>query len=116
MYDDSLSYYEVLCKAVAYINKLIDSDKEIISDIEQLRADLAIVQKWIADYNTEFAEKVIADYIATTIFFGLTADGYFVAYIPKSWKNIEFRTVGYDIDIICCDNCDVQPGTLVLYY
>lgn len=29
VYDESLSYYEVLCKAGAYINQLIESDKEI---------------------------------------------------------------------------------------
>ena len=27
VYDDSLSYYEILCKVVDYINKLIDDDK-----------------------------------------------------------------------------------------
>ena len=33
------------------------------------------------------------------VFFGLTDDGYFVAYIPESWDDIIFGTTGLD-DII----------------
>lgn len=33
------------------------------------------------------------------VFFGLTDDGYFVAYIPEGWDDIIFRTTGYDITI-----------------
>lgn len=35
-YDDSLSYYEVLCKMKDYINNLIDEDTEMLSRIEEL--------------------------------------------------------------------------------
>lgn len=30
------------------------------------------------------------------VFFGLTDDGYFVAYIPESWDDIQFGTTEYD--------------------
>lgn len=30
------------------------------------------------------------------VFFGLTLDGHFVAYIPDSWDDINFGTSGYD--------------------
>lgn len=30
------------------------------------------------------------------VFFGITADGYFVAYIPESWDDIIFGTTGFD--------------------
>lgn len=30
------------------------------------------------------------------VFFNITDDGYFVAYIPESWSDIEFRTSGLD--------------------
>ena len=36
VYDDSLSYYELLCKVVDYINKLIGNDKELVAIYEQL--------------------------------------------------------------------------------
>lgn len=112
VYDDSLSYYEVLCRVVNYINKLIDSDKEIVNDIDGLKKDLDTVQEWIDNYDTSFAESIIEEYIATMVFFGLTDDGYFVAYIPESWDSITFETTGYDTNI------DLMPeyGHLVLRY
>lgn len=96
VYDDSLSYYEVLCKCVDYINKLIEADDAIIDNIDELKAELADVQKQIDNINTDFAEKVIADAIATMVFFGLTNSGHFVAYIPQTWRDITFNTTGYD--------------------
>lgn len=33
------------------------------------------------------------------VFFGLTDDGYFVAYIPEPWDSIIFNTTNYDITI-----------------
>ena len=96
VYDDSLSYYEVLCKVVNYINKLIDSDKEIINDIDELKDDIKIVEDWIANHSdTSYMEELIAQYIKM-VFFGLTDDGYFVAYIPDSWDDIIFSTSQYD--------------------
>ena len=111
VYDDSLSYYEVLCKVVKYINELIDSDKEIINDIDELRADLKIVQDWIANYDED---KIIElfDHYFKFVFFGLTEDGYFVAYIPESWNDIQFSTSGYD------NFTSIEPeyGHLILSY
>ena len=112
VYDDSLSYYEVLCKVVHYINDLIDSDKEIVKDIDELKAELAVVQQWIDNYDTSFIEEVVQNYIATMVFFGLTDDGYFVAYIPNGWESITFETTEYDAIV------DLMPefGHLVLRY
>lgn len=33
------------------------------------------------------------------VFFGITDDGHFVAYIPEHWSDIIFNTTGYDISI-----------------
>lgn len=111
VYDDSLSYYEVLCKVVEYINKLIDTDRDIFEDIDELRSELEVVKEWIDNYDTSFIEEVIAEYIKM-VFFGLTDDGYFVAFIPDSWDDITFSTSGYD------DFPALQPefGHLILSY
>ena len=45
------------------------------------------------------------------VFFGLTDDGYFVAYIPDSWSDITFGTTGYDLIIP-----GYEYGHLVLIY
>ena len=112
VYDDSLSYYEVLCKVVKYINDLINSDREIISDIDELRKDLDEVQDWIDNYNYEFIERVLSEFIPKMVYFGLTDTGYFVVYIPDSWDDISFATTEYDIHV------DLEPefGHLVLLY
>ena len=46
------------------------------------------------------------------VFFGLTDSGYFVAYIPESWKDITFKTSEYDVNIPLFG----EYGHLVLYY
>lgn len=115
VYDNSLSYYEVLCKVVKYINDLIDSDKEIVADIDVLKEEMKEILDFIENFNDK-AQEILAEeihkYIATMVFFGITDDGYFVAYIPESWKNITFNTTGLDIEL------DLQPeyGHLVLSY
>lgn len=100
VYDDSLSYYEVLCKVVKYINDLIDSDKEIIDDIDALKADMQTVQEWIDSFSyeplLETVKEMVQKYLTGGVYFGLTDNGYFVAYIPDTWDDIQFGTSGLD--------------------
>ena len=116
VYDDSLSYYEVLCKVVEYINGLIDSDKEIVENIQQLRSELTVAQEWIDSFNYEpllqTVKEMVQKYLTTGVYFGLTDNGYFCVYIPRSWQNVKFNTTGLDIDV------PLQPeyGHLVLSY
>ena len=111
VYDDSLSYYEVLCKVVDYINKLIEQDKIFGDEISELKSDLAVVQNWIDNFSTSYAEKIIAKTLATMIFVEITDAGYFVYYIPDTWKDVDFNTTGLDITIP-----DTDYGRLVLSY
>ncbi len=111
VYDDSLSYYEVLCKVVKYINELIESDKEIIADLDGLKAVVAQLQEWIDNFddNAEAIIKAeIEKYIHGVITFGLTNDGYFCAYVPDNMSFLHFDTVSnYD---------DPLYGHLILEY
>lgn len=115
VYDNSLSYYEVLCKVIEYLNnviKQVDANTNQIhinqSDIKQLQAEMAIVQQelekvkngdyvslyinalanWIDNNLQELVGRVVK-----YVFFGLTDDGYFCAYIPDSWNFINFDTI-----------------------
>ncbi|MBO7734652.1 MAG: hypothetical protein J6S67_18980 [Methanobrevibacter sp.] len=74
VYDDSLSYYEVLCKVVDYINKLIEQDNVFADEIEALKEDIAIIKKWIEDFDTDVAEQIIREALAklTSVFFTST--------------------------------------------
>lgn len=115
VYDDSLSYYEILCKVVDYVNKLIDDDKAIIENVNELKSELRVVQKWIADFDTEFIKKVVEDYIATMIFIEISDSGYIIYYIPENWSDITFNTTGLDINVDNVDNVS-EYGRLVLSY
>lgn len=112
VYDDSLSYYEVLCKVVDYINQLIDNDKIIGEELENLKTELVTVKKWIDEFDTSYAEKIIKDSISTMIFVEITDSGYIVYNIPSEWNDITFNTTGLDIEL------DMQKdyGHLVLSY
>lgn len=112
VYDDSLSYYEILCKVTDYINKLIDDDKAIIENVNELKKELSIVQKWIADFDASYIEKIVKEYIATMIFVEISDSGYIIYNIPSGWDSITFNTTGLDIDLA------LQPeyGHLVLSY
>ena len=96
VYDDSLSYYEILCKVVDYINKLIETDRELIGDVETLKAEMKVVQEWIANFDTTFAEEMVRQAITKlmkTVVFGISKEGYFMACIPESWSDIQFGTI-----------------------
>lgn len=62
-----------------------------------------------------WASEHLLDLVAATlkkVFFELTDDGYFVAYIPDSWSDITFNTTEYDIYL----PQEPQFGHLVLSY
>lgn len=77
------------------INKRID---DVIKEIETLVDDDTIMQL-VVDAISEAIKMV---------FFGLSDDGYFVAYIPNSWDCITFGT------ILDCESPDY--GKLTLNY
>lgn len=107
VYDDSLSYYEAVCKVGDKLNEVInvlnESDAKL-ADIEQAIQDLQEafddfkengfdeyyeqqVEQWIND-NLEY----IFTHVVKQVYFGLNEQGYFVAYIPRSWDDIVFDT------------------------
>lgn len=115
VYDDSLSYYEILCKMVTYINNLIETDKLQNDDIDKLKKELQSVQNWINNFDTSYAESIIAQYLATMIFVTISDEGYIIYTIPKNWGSITFNTTGLDIG----NNIGVgnyEYGHLVLSY
>lgn len=115
VYDDSLSYYEILCKMVTYINNLIETDKLQNDEIEKLKKELQSVQNWINNFDTSYAESIIAQYLATMIFVTISDEGYIIYTIPKNWDCITFNTTGLDIgNNIGVGNYDY--GHLVLSY
>lgn len=107
VYDDSLSYYEFLCKIAEKLNEVIDNygifDGTLIrfqNQIDELKKEFEEfkehgfddyyaeqVKEWIANNLTYIFDNVIRQ-----VYFGLTLEGYFVAYVPKGWDDIIFDT------------------------
>lgn len=112
VYDDSLSYYEILCKVVTYINNLINQDKIFGEELEYLRKELQKVNEWINNFDTSYIEEIVKKYLATMIFVEISDSGYIVYNIPDNWDSITFNTTGLDIVLT------LQPeyGHLVLSY
>lgn len=101
--------------AVAALEAWKESAEGSINDLQKLLDDIAAgnfpkeISDAIKNWITVNFYDIVGD-MAKTVWFGLTDNGYFVAYIPESWQDIVFRTTGYDITV------DVQPefGHLVL--
>lgn len=115
VYDDSLSYYEVLCKVVDYINNLIENDKAFADElakhdtsINELKTLTDSIQQELDDIKNGKAEgmyinalknyidnnlETIVGRIVKFVSFGLSADGYFTALIPSTWEFIKFDTI-----------------------
>ena len=115
VYDDSLSYYEVLSKVVDYLNKLIENNKEIVDMIApygksfiELRKDVDFVKDELdkvknGDYVSLYIDslslwidrnlKEMVSKIDKFVQFGISNDGYFVAYVPDNWNFIQFDTI-----------------------
>lgn len=98
VYDDSLSYYEVLCKLADGFKKLLELEEQNAKDIDSLQSAMEMVQQELEQIrNGDYAwlQTIIQNAIKN-VWFGITDAGYFVAYVPESWSDITFRTTGYD--------------------
>ena len=114
VYDDSLSYYEAVCKVGEKLNEVIEvlnqdgknftalqvAVNALKEEFEQFKASgfddyyAQQVENWVNDNLTYVFDKVIKQ-----VYFGLTLDGHFVAYIPSGWSDIMFDTgMNYSLD------------------
>lgn len=100
----------------------------VITTLKTLERDVATYVGWKEEHEQEYLElkKIIDDfndgkftdefigtlkswivnnvndlisYAIKNVWFGLSDSGYFVAYIPDSWNDIIFNTIGYDVDV-----------------
>lgn len=97
VYDDSLSYYEILCKVKQKLNELIDKYEGFDDAIEEIENTVKALQDKIDKLDTEFITGLVEKYLGQMILVGITDNGYIIYDIPDSWKDIEFNTTGLDI-------------------
>ncbi|MBR2549308.1 MAG: SGNH/GDSL hydrolase family protein [Clostridiales bacterium] len=60
VYDDSLSYYELLCKVVDYLNKTMEDVEVLHGDVEDLHDAYVQLQQYVNDYleNLDVQEEI----------------------------------------------------------
>lgn len=107
---------ELIDKVICYANYLGDEvniDHEAIAELQRLFQEFQEhgfeeyyeqqLEAWINEHMPEIISQAIK-----MVFFGLTEDGYFCAWIPKSWHGIIFDTIA--------DYTSENYGCLVLSY
>ena len=97
VYDDSLSYYELLCKVVSKLNELIEKYASFDDMVEEIQTAIDALQKQIDEFDTTYIEKLIKDKLANMIYVWISDAGYIIYYVPESWDDISFNTTGLDI-------------------
>lgn len=119
--DDSLSYLEavyrmkqILVETIEAVEVLSLSNEELKGEYIKTQEEIKKIQDWIDEYlkgNTipdgsitieKLADDVMSKIgdvaveaiynVAKFLTFGLSDDGYFVAYIPESWEDVELDT------------------------
>ena len=108
VYDESLSYYEQIAKVLSVLEEVIKHLGETDANAEELKRLYyslkeqfdefidggfeeyyeALLRAWI----DENAPSFVKDMLLTGLFFGLTSDGYFCAYKPSTWEDVQFDT------------------------
>lgn len=115
VFDDSLSYYELVARVVEKLNEVIASNGELAGyvgantrDIAQLKEDVALItsefekvrngeyaslyitalSKWLAENLVNVVGEIVK-----FVWFALDDEGHFVAYVPTSWRFLTFDMV-----------------------
>ena len=97
VYDDSLSYYELLCKVVGKLNELIEKYASFDDVVAEIQSAIDALQKQIDEFDTTYIEKLIKDKLSNMIYVWISDAGYFIYYVPESWNDVSFNTTGLDI-------------------
>lgn len=60
VYDDSLSYYELLCKVVDYLNKTMENVNKLSENFDELRKEFITLKEYVDNYfkNLDVQEEI----------------------------------------------------------
>lgn len=103
VYDDSLSYYELLCNVVTYLNNTIQAVNENTDDVAQMRQELTDFEAWatgkvqeLEDYMNNYFNNLDVQQEINTKLDDMAADGT-LTNIMKPY--IDTMTAGFDTRI-----------------
>lgn len=89
-------------EAIEVLEKWVNENNPTIEELVKFMKDLQNeytlpdgVKQAIYDWCRHHIEDLVGE-LVKNVFFGITDDGYFVAFIPESWDDIRFGTSGLD--------------------
>lgn len=91
---DLLARMESMDEWRAEYEEAYEDYKKMVEDIENGTFPASIVgafNKWMSENALDLVGAMVKN-----VFFALTDDGYFVAFIPENWDDIIFGTTGLD--------------------
>lgn len=114
--DYILTHFKEFIDSIVALNDWCNTHEQEYLELKKLYDDIIAGRFPPALYNTlhnwvvNNAASIMTE-VVKMVFFGITDDGYFVAYIPDSWSDIIFGTTGLDVTV-----AGVEYGHLVLSY
>ena len=112
VYDDSLSYYEVLCKIREKLNEMVLTMSELDATVKSIQTAITQIQTWIDNFDTTVISDWINEHLMSMFFVEISDSGYFVIYIPEGWSDVTFNTSGWD-EVV---EPPLDYGHLILHY
>ena len=118
-YVQGMSDYELMCYIVSIVNLVVDSVNNTNENVESIEKQILNIKQQISEIDSRIDSLIdentilnlVNDAITSSVnmvFFGLTDDGHFCAWITENYKDIEFGT------ILDCDSDDY--GKLTISY
>lgn len=95
-----LNLFDLLNKIICYVDELgagingfDDAVKALQDEMQKLENGglWGLYEKQVTEWATEHMPELVADAMKS-VYFGITSDGYFCAYIPDGWQDIVFDT------------------------
>lgn len=95
---------KLICERLEKLAKYANGTAEVVNlHSKQIEELATLFEKFQASGFDDYYKAQIKEYIEThmleiwqtfarQVFFGLTLDGHFVAYVPESWEEIQFDT------------------------
>ena len=113
VYDNSLSYYEVVCKVAEQLNKTMEASDSVNSDLRQLNEYVQQLYHYMTDDPASqfidqleaYIDQHLIDYVARMAYYVFPTlqqfdDGtwHYAIKVPQSWKQLHFSWIWDETD------------------
>lgn len=111
VYTDTMTLLDRVLLIEKKLKEYTGEDNKTEEEIEELKKQIAEIEKTLENFDSVEVKKIIEKYLATMIFVEISDAGYIIYNIPERWDEIIFNTQGVDIDIE-----NTEYGRLILSY